>query len=55
MWAFWSYEWSPESTGSHELVVRATDDDGDPQIGRKINGIFDGATGYDTLMARVQG
>jgi DMSO/TMAO reductase YedYZ molybdopterin-dependent catalytic subunit len=54
VWAFWSYEWRPESPGSRELVVRATDDDGNPQIGRKINGIFDGATGYDTLTARVQ-
>jgi DMSO/TMAO reductase YedYZ molybdopterin-dependent catalytic subunit len=54
VWAFWSYEWRPESPGSRELVVRATDGDGNPQIGRKINGIFDGATGYDTLTARVQ-
>jgi DMSO/TMAO reductase YedYZ molybdopterin-dependent catalytic subunit len=54
VWAFWSSTWRPESSGDHELMVRATDDDGNPQIGRSINGISDGATGYDTLTANVQ-
>ena len=54
VWAFWSYTWRPESPGDHELMVRATDDEGNPQIGRSINGISDGATGYDTLTANVQ-
>jgi len=54
VWAFWSYTWRPESSGNHKLMVRATDDDGNPQIGRSINGISDGATGYDTLTANVQ-
>ena len=30
-WVPWSYEWSPQSTGTHELVDRATDGEGRPQ------------------------
>jgi DMSO/TMAO reductase YedYZ molybdopterin-dependent catalytic subunit len=54
VWAFWSYAWRPESSGNHELLVRATDGDGTPQIEKSMNGISDGATGYDTLTASVR-
>lgn len=54
VWAFWSYVWRPEDSGGHELVVRATDGDGKPQIKKSKNGISDGATGYDTLTADVR-
>jgi DMSO/TMAO reductase YedYZ molybdopterin-dependent catalytic subunit len=53
-WVFWSYSWRPVSSGEQELVVRATDGDGEPQI-EKTTGINpDGATGYHKLPAQVE-
>jgi hypothetical protein len=42
------------TSGEHELVVRATDGDGEPQI-EKTTGINpDGATGYHKLPVHVE-
>lgn len=53
-WALWSFDWSPEDSGEHKLVVRATDGNGDLQVeqGSSINP--NGSTGYHKVTARVE-
>lgn len=46
VWALWVYEWQGPESGSHTLVVRAVDGDGEPQIARSRGTYSDGATGY---------
>ena len=44
-WVLWTTKWVPSATGEFQLVVRATDDDGQQQI-TAVHPIFpDGATG----------
>ena len=44
-WVLWTTDWVPSATGLFQLVVRATDGDGEPQV-TEVHGIFpDGATG----------
>ena len=53
-WVFWSYDWSPNRAGDHQLVVRATDGNGVPQMKGNPGGPADGQSGYDKLAAGVK-
>ena len=53
-WALWSDEWTPERAGMHELVVRATDGDGNPQESKKEPIDPDGASGYHRIKVEVR-
>ena len=53
-WVFWSYDWSPNRTGDRQLVVRATDGNGVPQMKGNPGGPADGQSGYDKLAAGVK-
>ncbi len=52
-WAHWSLGWSP-SRGEHELVVRATDGNGEPQETKKDDSVPDGATGLHRVGVRAE-
>jgi hypothetical protein len=51
-WVQWRYDW-PASAGEHTLRVRATDGDGNLQIGERTGVRPDGATGYHTITQTV--
>jgi len=53
VWVFWSYDWRPNRSGDHELVVRATAGDGKLQT-EKRTGSKDGVSGYHKVPARVE-
>jgi len=53
-WALWSDEWTPGRAGRHELVVRATDGDGNPQESKKEPIDPDGASGYHRIKVEVR-
>ncbi|MBA3244256.1 MAG: molybdopterin-dependent oxidoreductase [Actinobacteria bacterium] len=53
-WALWSGEWTPERAGMHELIVRATDGDGNPQESKKEPINPDGASGYHKVKVKVE-
>jgi DMSO/TMAO reductase YedYZ molybdopterin-dependent catalytic subunit len=52
-WALWSFEWEPREPGMHELVVRATDGDGEAQTAKREGIAPDGATGLHRIPVRV--
>jgi DMSO/TMAO reductase YedYZ molybdopterin-dependent catalytic subunit len=52
-WALWSLDWRPETEGVHELVVRATDGDGQLQTARQDGIAPDGASGYHRARVRI--
>jgi len=53
-WAHWSFAWNPARPGAHELVVRATDGEGEPQSTKKESSVPDGATGLHRVPVRVE-
>jgi len=52
-WALWSLDWTPERAGRHELVVRATDGDGELQTAERGGIAPDGATGFHRVTVSV--
>ena len=52
-WSLWSYSWTPEEEGATELVVRATDGEGEEQIAEFRDQVPDGATGLHRVKARI--
>ena len=54
-WSVWSHDWRPEEIGEYNLVVRATDGDGELQTSevRRV-GSGMGATGLHKVTARVE-
>lgn len=52
-WSLWSHEWTPERAGKYELVVRATDGEGEPQESERGSINPDGATGYHMVEVEV--
>lgn len=48
-WSLWRYEWPRPSSGSHTLMVRATDGQGQVQTAKPQGSYPDGASGYDRL------
>ena len=53
-WVFWEYLWSPTSSGTYILVVRAIDGQGNVQTPLQEDPIPDGATGYDAIGVTVR-
>ncbi|MCR6648081.1 MAG: molybdopterin-dependent oxidoreductase [Cellulomonas sp.] len=51
-WRQWSWRWTVDEPGRHELRVRAFDPDG-PQTGAVADVVPDGATGYDFVQVSV--
>lgn len=51
-WVQWSYNWEATS-GSHTLVVRATNAQGDTQPSDRVKPIPDGATGWQKIVVNV--
>ncbi|MFJ7999476.1 molybdopterin-dependent oxidoreductase [Streptomyces sp. NPDC096310] len=51
-WRQWVWEW-PATTGDHTLEVRATDQDGYTQTGRRVGTVPDGATGWHSVVVSV--
>ena len=45
-WVLWSFDWTPERPGPHDLVVRATDGDDEVQTAERGGIAPDGATGF---------
>lgn len=48
VWSLWSYEWKNPPAGRHDILVRATDNDGILQTATRKRSYPDGATGYHT-------
>jgi DMSO/TMAO reductase YedYZ molybdopterin-dependent catalytic subunit len=53
-WSLWRYEWTPDEEGDADLVVRATDGEGEEQISEYRDQVPDGATGLHRVKARVE-
>ncbi len=51
-WVQWSYPWKATS-GSHTIVVRATNADGETQPFDRVKPIPDGATGWQKIVVNV--
>ncbi|MFD5746790.1 molybdopterin-dependent oxidoreductase [Streptomyces sp. NPDC127033] len=51
-WRQWVWEW-PATTGSHTLEVRATDQNGYTQTGKRVGTVPDGATGWHSVVVSV--
>lgn len=52
-WALWAYEWTPEGTGSYQVIARATDGGGQVQTSASTPTFPNGATGYVAAMVQV--
>ena len=52
-WVFWSYRWTPTTTGDYVLVCRATDQNGDLQTSEVRGTAPQGATGLHKVKASV--
>jgi DMSO/TMAO reductase YedYZ molybdopterin-dependent catalytic subunit len=52
-WTLWSLPWQPQHAGSYELVVRATDGEGAPQVPADHGPAPSGATGYHRVTVSV--
>ncbi|MBA2475944.1 MAG: molybdopterin-dependent oxidoreductase [Actinobacteria bacterium] len=53
-WALWSLPWAPREPGTYELVVRATDGEGELQSTVEDNSVPDGASGLHRIAVTVQ-
>ena len=51
-WRQWVYEWDADA-GTHNIEVRATDTDGNPQTSRRVPPRPDGATGWHSVNVTV--
>jgi hypothetical protein len=51
-WVIWRYDW-PMQAGDHTFYVRCVDGDGHPQIETPADVFPSGATGLDTIQAKV--
>jgi DMSO/TMAO reductase YedYZ molybdopterin-dependent catalytic subunit len=54
-WVFWSYDWTPKTSGDARLVVRATDGEGKLQTPKVTPANPDGASGFDRQRVPVKG
>ena len=52
-WSFWKCTWTPQTAGDSEIVVRATDGQGLPQIAEERPTVPEGATGLQRITATV--
>lgn len=53
-WSLWTYRWTPSYEGDTELVVRAVDGEGKPQIEEYRYSVPDGGTGLHRVRATVE-
>ena len=52
-WVLWAYLWTPTTSGTQTVVVRATDGTGQPQDSTANQPFPDGATGYNSIQVNV--
>jgi DMSO/TMAO reductase YedYZ molybdopterin-dependent catalytic subunit len=52
-WVLWAYEWTPKTTGTANLMVRAYDGKGQVQDPTVIQPFPDGASGYQSVQVTV--
>ena len=52
-WVLWAYEWKPTSTGTANIMVRATDGKGQLQDPTATQPFPDGASGYSSVQVTV--
>lgn len=52
-WVLWGYEWKPTSSGTANIVVRATDGTGTLQDSAVVDSFPNGASGYSSLQVTV--
>jgi len=48
-WVLWALEWIPQNKGRYNIVVRATDNYGNPQVSEIADIYPNGATGYHSV------
>ena len=53
-WRQWSWTWDQATTGTHQLTVRATDQDGNTQTSDRAPIAPDGSTGWHNVQFRVE-
>jgi hypothetical protein len=52
-WVLWGYQWTPTTTGSAKIVVRATDRKGQLEDPQAVQPFPDGASGYSSVQTTV--
>jgi len=53
-WRQWSWEWNQATAGTHQLTVRATNQDGETQTSDRARIAPDGSTGLHSVQFRVE-
>jgi hypothetical protein len=53
-WRQWSWTWDRASAGTHQLTVRATNQDGETQTSDRARIAPDGSTGWHSVQFRVE-
>ena len=53
-WVYWAYRWTPAKPGQYNVLARATDGAGTPQIPQRTDPIPLGATGYHRVSLAVK-
>ncbi|MFQ5918949.1 MAG: molybdopterin-dependent oxidoreductase [Thermoplasmata archaeon] len=54
-WVLWTFDWAPRSGGSHRILARLVDGQGQPQEAAPSGPFPDGASGYDAIVLHVSG
>ena len=52
-WTFWQTTWQPRVPGTYQIVVRATDETGRPQVSQNADTFPVGSTGYHQIRVEV--
>lgn len=52
-WVLWSLDWNPSAKGTYNIIVRATDGDGNLQAESAVAPFPGGATGWDFVSVSV--
>ena len=52
-WSLWKAQWTPAAAGDYELIVRATDGDGDVQEWEEDRGAYSGVSGLHKINVRI--
>jgi DMSO/TMAO reductase YedYZ molybdopterin-dependent catalytic subunit len=53
-WVVWGYVWTPKAPGKYQVMVRATDGNGNVQSGKRTDPYPDGAKGYHAVTYMVK-
>ncbi len=54
-WVLWTFDWRPPVGGSHRILARLVDGNGQPQDPTASGPFPDGASGYDAIVLHVSG